>query len=275
MVPIVFSVNGLPFTVEKGKLEEPELPQTQEEFEEILRRAEAGDVRAQYLAGCVYRAQAEEKRAYLSENVPSGSPNLRAPFGLYDRDIFSELSADDFRAAFSWFERAASQGDPEALYALSECYTQGMGTAVYPEKGRALLLEAAEKGCAFAQYDVARAYYYGVKSQNGVLLVPQDYSEAVVWFQRAAAQGDALGLYFLARCLEEGTGIGRNEPEAVPLYRLSADLGNPWAQCALGRCLENGIGTEQDLGSAIAYYRLAADGGDAEAWDALERLGVE
>lgn len=275
MIPLVFSVNGLPFTVEKGKLEEPELPQTQEEFEELLRRAEAGDVRAQYLAGCVYRAQAEEKRAYLSENVPSGSPNLRAPFGLYDRDIFSELSADDFRTAFSWFERAAARGDSEAIYALSECYTRGMGTAIYPEKGRALLLEAAEKGCAFAQYDVARAYYYGVKSPNGVLIVPQDVSEAVAWFKRAAAQGDALALYFLARCLEEGTGIGRSESEAFPLYRLSADLGNPWAQCALGRCLEHGIGTERNLSSAIEHYRLAADLGDAEAWDALERLGVE
>ena len=113
------------------------------------------------------------------------------------------------------------------------------------------------------------------ESVRGTVAVPQDHSKAVFWLKRAAARGDALALYFLARCLEEGTGIGKSEEEAFSMYRLSADLGNPWAQSAVGRCYETGVGVEQDLASAAEYYRKAADGGDAEAWDALERLDVK
>ena len=268
MVPMI--IRGEPFVVEV-KAEEP-LPETEEEFERLLARAEAGEASAQYLVGAYFRAEADEIVAALKESIMSGSRAMRAPCGIWETDCFGDCAKEELEKAFSWFEKAAAQDYPDAIYALSECYTRGMGTAVYPERGHALLLEAAEKGCLCAEYDVAMEYYNGKQEAFGQAPVEQDFEKAVFWLKRAAAQGDALALYFLARCLEEGTGIEKSAEEAVPIYRLAAELGNPWAQCALGRCLEEGIGTPKDLEQAVEWYQRAADGGDAEAWDALERL---
>ncbi len=268
MVPMI--IRGEPFVV-NVKAEES-LPETEEEFGRLLARAEAGEARAQYLVGSYFRAEADEIVAALQESIMTGSRAMRAPCGIWETDCFGDRVKEEHEKAFLWFEKAAAQGYPDAIYALSECYTRGMGTAVYPEKGHALLLEAAEKGCLFAEYDVAMEYYSGKQEDAGQVPVKQDFPKAVFWLKRAAAQGDALALYFLARCLEEGTGIEKNAEEAFPVYRLAAELGNPWAQCALGRCLEEGVGTPKDPEQALEWYRRAADGGDAEAWDALDRL---
>lgn len=274
MTPIVLSP-----TV-KFKLEAPHenvrLPETKAEFWAILDRAEAGNADAQYLAACTYRAQGDELMDELRA-LPSGSPYLRAPYNIGDRNPLSDGAHEYYRLAFSWFQRAAAQGDLDALYALSCCYTRGEGTAEFLEKGRELLKEAAEEGHFRAQFDLGMLYYqgYGEKNAAGESFgfVEQDFDKAVFWLQKAAAQGDAMALYFLGKCCEEGTGTERNPTLAVAFYRRSAELDDPWAQCALGRCYERGVGTEKDIDQAREYYALAAETGDEEALEALGRLG--
>ncbi len=128
--------------------------------------------------------------------IPSGSPYLRAPYNIGDRNPISDEAKESFRLAFSWFEKAA-------------------------------------------------------------------------------AQGDAMALYFLGRCCEEGTGTEQNRALAFTFYLRSAELENIWAQTAVGRCCEEGIGTQKDHARAAEFYRRAAESGDAEARDALDRLDVE
>ncbi len=273
MVPIVLSPT-VKFKLETPH-EEVRLPETKAEFRELLDRAEAGNADAQYLAACTYRAQGDELMDELRA-LPSGSPNLRAPYHIGDRNPLSDGAQNYYRSAFTWFQKAAAQGNPDALYALSCCYSRGEGTAEFPEKGRELLNEAAEKGCFCAQFDLGMLYYqgYGEKNAAGesIGFVEQDFGKAVFWLQKAAAQGDAMALYFLGKCCEEGTGTEQNQTLAVGFYLRSAELDNPWAQCALGRCYEHGIGTEKDLDQAREYYALAAETGDEEALEALGRL---
>ena len=199
MVPIVLSPT-VKFKPEVPR-EEVRLPETKAEFGAILDRAKAGNADAQYLAACTYRAQGDALMDELRA-LPSGSPYLRAPYNIGDRNPLSDGAQKYYRLAFSWFQKAAAQGDLDALYALSGCYTQGEGTAEFPEKGRQLLKEAAEKGHFRAQFDVGMLYYqgYGAKSAAGLGYVEQDFDKAVFWLQKAAAQGDAMALYFLGKC---------------------------------------------------------------------------
>ncbi len=273
MIPITISVETFSLTPPH---EEAPLPQTKEEFQALLSRAEAGDASAQYLLACTYRAEGDALMEEL-RSLPSGSPRMRAPYNIGEHDPLSDGAQEYYRMAFSWFEKAAERGDAEALYALSRCYLAGEGTAAHLEKGRALLKEAAEKGAFAAQYDLAMLYYHGYGEKAASYITPgyvaQDFDQAVFWLQKAASQGDAMALYFLAKCCEEGTGTEQNAAYALAFYRRSAELENPWALCALGRCYEYGIGTASDLARAAEYYRKAADLGDAEAWDGLDRLG--
>jgi hypothetical protein len=51
----------------------------------------------------------------------------------------------------------------------------------------------AEKGDAVAQFDLGNSFYNGAG-------VPQDYSEALKWYRKAAEQGYAAGQYNVGMC---------------------------------------------------------------------------
>lgn len=271
MLPISLNLEKVPFRVEAS--EELTLPESKEEFSALLSRAESGEAEAQYLMGAFYEREAEGKIAYFRDQIPSGSPNLRAPLNIFERDSRG-IAQDEWDEARLWYEKAAGCGHADALYALSTIYLQGLGVRVHLEKGRALLAEAAEKGSLLAQYDLAMLYFHGYGLPDGVGYIKQNYEEAVLWLTKAAKQGDALALYYLGVCAEEGNGTEKNAAEAFELYRASAERDCPWAKTALGRCYERGIGTETDEAQAIAWYERAAEDGDADAAEALERLDI-
>ena len=54
--------------------------------------------------------------------------------------------AKDEKAAFFWFNRAASRGNPHAQRQLAVCYENGIGCDIDLEKALALYLEAAQNG---------------------------------------------------------------------------------------------------------------------------------
>ena len=66
-------------------------------------------------------------------------------------------------------------------------------------------------------------YYTG----NGV---ERDVKMAVVWFQKAANQGNAMAQYQLGVCLENGIGVVKDEREAIEWYKKAAELGHEEAR---------------------------------------------
>jgi len=75
--------------------------------------------------------------------------------------------------------------------------------------------QAAEKGYAPAQYDLAVFYAVG----RGVTL---DAAQAITWYRRAAEQGDSLAQYNLGMRYFEGNGVGKNLVEAYQWLSLAA-----------------------------------------------------
>ena len=112
----------------------------------------------------------------------------------------------------------------------------------------------AKAGNAVEQSDFALKYYNG----DGV---PQDKTEAVKWWHKAAEQGFVLAQCNLAYCYKNGEGVSENKAEAVKWWRKAAEQGYPPAQHELGVCLFYNKGIEQDKAEAVKWYRKAAEQG--------------
>ena len=57
--------------------------------------------------------------------------------------------------------------------------------------------------------------------------VPQDHPVAVMWFRKAADQGDAVAQYLLAEQYAKGGGVSQDFAEAVTWFRKAAEQGIP------------------------------------------------
>src|ERR1700730_3723304 len=64
--------------------------------------------------------------------------------------------------------------------------------------------------------------------------VRQSYPEAAKWFHLAAAKGDADAMNVLGLMYAQGLGVTRNRPEAIKLFTQSAYLGCSAAMINLG-----------------------------------------
>lgn len=78
-----------------------------------------------------------------------------------------------------------------------------------------------------------------------------------------------MGQYILGECYENGEGVKKDYAEAVKWYHKAAAQGDAYGQCSLGDCYYNGKGVDKDEAEAIRWYRKAADQG---YWEAKYRL---
>ena len=102
--------------------------------------------------------------------------------------------------------------------------------------------------------------------------MPQDYAEAVVWFRKAAEQGDGAGENNLGSMYERGQGVPKDYAQAASWYRKAADQGDALAQNNLGLMYEDGRGVAQDYVLAHKWFNLAATQGLDRAKKARDEL---
>jgi hypothetical protein len=81
------------------------------------------------------------------------------------------------------------------------------------------------------------------------------------YLQEAAAFGDAHAQFLLARRLESGDGIAKNERRAFENYQQAAEQGHPFALAFLGLSFQRGVGTAADLKQGFACFSQAATAG--------------
>ena len=110
---------------------------------------------------------------------------------------------------------------------------------------------------------------------SGGLGIPENYAEAVKWFGKAADQGDAHGQVSLGMAYESGSGVPQDYAEAAKWYRKAAVQGNSMAQKRLGFAYSNGRGVPQDYRQAFNWYRKAAEQGVHEAQTNLGLMYAE
>src|SRR5690606_36648049 len=124
-----------------------------------------------------------------------------------------------------------------------------------------LLKDAPEQ--AFAE--VARLARAGTVAAQTLLVqmlvegrgAARDPEAAVLWYQVAANNGDALAMNMLGRCHELGEGTPANPALAAVWYRRAAGLGLDWGMYNLANLMATGRGLPRDEAGAYALYARA------------------
>lgn len=164
--------------------------------------------------------------------------------------------------AITWLKQAAEKADaenPHALHELGLLYESAppeSGGAIIRDEAYSLSLfqQAAELGYKFSQFRLGCAYEYGL------LNLPVDPRQSILWYSRAAVQEEhqselALSGWYLTG--SEGV-LQQSDTEAYLWARKAAMAGLAKAEYAMGYFTEVGIGAPADLEGAKRWYWRAA-----------------
>ncbi|KAH8166957.1 hypothetical protein CIB48_g1260 [Xylaria polymorpha] len=178
------------------------------------------------------------------------------------------------REAIGWLKRAAERADaenPHALHELGLLYESAQPNDVMiRDEGyaRQLFEQAAHLGYKFSQFRLGCVYEYGSMG------CPIDPRQSIMWYSRAATQGEhqselALSGWYLTG--SEGV-LQQSDTEAYLWARKAAQAGLAKAEYAMGYFTEVGIGVPANLEDAKRWYWRAAAQNFPKARERLEDL---
>jgi hypothetical protein len=106
----------------------------------------------------------------------------------------------------------------------ADAATTGQAAAAFSRgdflRASSILIPLAERGDPVAQA------YLGFMFETG-RGVPQNYSEAAMWYRRAAEQGNGAAQYSLGLLYDKGFGVPRDEVEAHRWLNLATSVASP------------------------------------------------
>jgi len=95
--------------------------------------------------------------------------------------------------------------------------------------------------------------------------VPQNFGQAMNWYERAAEAGNVEAQFYLGVMYETGVRGNNDMAAAAKWYRRAAEQGHVEAQTRLGVLYYQGRGVAADLAEAARWYAKAAEGGSPRA----------
>lgn len=122
------------------------------------------------------------------------------------------------------------------------------------------LLPLANKGEAFAQYDL------------GIIYFIRDIDESLKWFHKAAEQGYAPAQKQLGFIYDNGIRVEEDDSQAFEWYRLAAEQGVTEAQFMLGTLYMNGEGISKDTTKGNELIKRAGTKGYENATQTLAQF---
>lgn len=93
---------------------------------------------------------------------------------------------------------------------------------------------------------------------------PPDYAQALAWFRKAAAQAQPAAQFNLGGMYDKGQGVPPDQTQAVDWFRKAAEQGDPGAQYKLALKYDKGQGVPVDRMQALVWANIALDGADYE-----------
>lgn len=199
--------------------------------------AEAGDVAATLALGECYlfgKGVAKNERQaieLMEEAAEAGDTRAQNRLGdCYYRGVGVEK---DWATAWSYFKRAADHGNPEALTNLGVLAMNGAPKISQHDKAPNEKVSGAIAGAVGGEIGKRVSKSTGAPLIVGAALravaAPigrANPQEAVRYFQVAAAAGNARAMFFLAQCLENGTGVARDLAKAAEWKKSAAEAGD-------------------------------------------------
>ncbi|TDZ18115.1 Chitin synthase regulatory factor 3 [Colletotrichum orbiculare MAFF 240422] len=178
------------------------------------------------------------------------------------------------REAVGWLKRAAERADaenPHALHELGLLYESAApNDAIIKDEPYAFSLfrQAADLGYKFSQYRLGCAYEYGLMG------CPIDPRLSIMWYSRAAQQGEHQAELSLSGWYLTGSDnvLQQSDTEAYLWARKAAMAGLAKAEYAMGYFTEVGIGVPANMEDAKRWYWRAAAQDFPKARERLEDL---
>ena len=165
--------------------------------------------------------------------------------------------ARDFNKAFKLYLKAAGKGDINAMFIVGGMYKQGQGTAVNSNEAFKWLYKAAINGRSSKESERILAQSF-ITGQD----VPQNYGEALHWYELSAKRGDVEAQSELAYIHFTGQVGEKDYKKAAYWFNISARNGYPLAQYNMGILWYTGNGVESvDMVKAYTWFSLSAVNG--------------
>ncbi|MBZ5666656.1 MAG: sel1 repeat family protein [Acidobacteriia bacterium] len=198
------------------------------------------------------------------------------PFAEFELGLAFEYGSDyeqDFERAFEWYAKAADQGHTVAEGNILAQHVLGQVSKWEPKTVLAQLKTRAESGDIDAQSTLGLCYKHGYGTEV-------NYTEAALWFRRAAHGGLAMGQFNLGSLYYDGQGLQKDLALAAEWYTRAAQQREELALLRLGEMYQKGLGVELDLNRAVVLYSIAYRRGSVRAANHLgfmfkKGLGVE
>jgi TPR repeat protein len=223
-----------------------------------------------YENGWGVKASDEDAAKWLKKAAKGGHAKAQCELGsLYQRRWYKFYRSPD--ECFDLFRKAAATGNPKAMEKLADCYATGYGTKVDVNEAIALLEKCvtAAPNFALARNNLAallqRQLVGGSNPNNFAPLV-----EKMLENYRAAERlGFTTASENLGHVYYDGKLVKQDFKEAYIHFDTAAARGLIEAHRMLGQMNERGEGVPITYRDAAYHYRLAALGHDVEA---LRRL---
>ena len=150
--------------------------------------------------------------------------------------------------ALVWFQASADQGNKEAQKYLQELVFNDSDDM--PQFYQSNIKEA-EKGNAFAQYNIGLIFQYG-------LGIEENQQKAFEWYSKAADQGNGMAQLNLANMYINETCecTPFNIEKVIQLYKQSASQNIAQAQFNLGQIYSSELFGYLDLDEANKWYKI-------------------
>ncbi len=242
----------------------------------FAKAAEQGHRRAQTNLGLLYlRGQGVphdlvQARAWLEKAASDGDPYAMYALGRAMDDSAPPVAADATRAA-DLFRRAAEKGHPLAALRYGLALSEGAGVKKDLPASHRWLVQAQENGvpeAALALGDIA----VRMPLQRDKAANDKALKIAIAWYETAANGGVPSAQFKLANAYLGGVGVPRDPAQAQLWYTRAAQQGLAEAQQALGVLLLGGAGGATDPAEGYKWLLLAERSGRPDASAAREKL---
>ena len=256
-------------------------------LEEKIELAEDGDTGAMnelamlYLNGNSETEADPEKAVYWFEKLAE-LDDATAQYNLGLHYAKGHGVARDFAKAAYWMQRAADNGDEDALpliekfskaaealkkvdsgdpqaqtdlgdalMFIARSLSQGGDGEEDMKLGFDLLTKASAQGIGHALWLLGLSYQHGRGTE-------QDMQKALETYGKGAELGHAPCIYMLAYfCLTDENADEERKKKGFALCKEAAEKGYGAAMQSLGRCYEDGDGCEQNWEESIKWYKKA------------------
>jgi len=274
----------------------------------LIKAAEQGQIRAQYLVGLMYyhgegavqSFAAAEK--WFRKSADQGEAEAQYMLGLcyYDGDGVNQ----DYRSAGLWWRKAADQGDAKAQYRLGMLHKKGEGVKIDRDKAAYWLKKAEEQGHTMALAELSDLYTDAINrgmiindnpdltpvnsSKNKPSAIPtsptftqgetaynaRDYDKAFLIFTELAKTGNADAQNALGSLYSDGKGASQSREQAMRWWQKARKQGHADADINVIVAYASGWGNATQTKNATIVLKRNAQRGDPKAKAALKQLGI-